>query len=411
MSDADKIRELQGREPSLGAAQNLRVDDRKYQLVKKGVDRKCPTLDEEEKQRVAKELVEDPKKNIKVGDEVLSGADLAFMVAESIQTINSETNPEQEYWRWIDEGQDIIHEMTDGEITHGDISHREEFLADLDQREIEIRNCVALYRSSNSPKAKEKLEFLMIKWAKLLEIRSAIKSSTKEKEDAQKTPEPKEEERLKAGKYLVLLAAIKNHQEAQDMRTWYNEGMDVIKDMNQAELSVEAIRRRQRYVENLEHRRRALIAMIALYKNPTNQEDYDRLVKMQRELAEFGEIQNIMRMATKSYEQALQNPTTNAQELEKAKVYYAVLRYKLEGKHIPDRVLYKLQVKSMVPDFSLAEEMINHRGKTRTKEESIALINQLRGRQSYVLKPKSEVRSFSPELYQKYLQQEMNSRV
>ena len=209
----------------------------------------------------------------------------------------------------------------------------------------------------------------------------------------------------------MLLAAIKNHQEAQDMRTWYNEGMDVIKDMNQAELSVEAIRRRQRYVENLEHRRRALIAMIALYKNPTNQEDYDRLVKMQRELAEFGEIQNIMRMATKSYEQALQNPTTNAQELEKAKVYYAVLRYKLEGKHIPDRVLYKLQVKSMVPDFSLAEEMINHRGKTRTKEESIALINQLRGRQSYVLKPKSEVRSFSPELYQKYLQQEMNSRV
>ena len=64
----------------------------------------------------------------------------------------------------------------------------------------------------------------------------------------------------------------------------------------------------------------------------------------------------------------------------------------------------------MVPDFSLSEEILNHRGETRSKEESIALINKLRGRQSYVLKPKSDIKSFSPELYQQYLQQRENLR-
>lgn len=407
VSEADKIRELQGRPTEEKTA---RQQDPQYKMVKEGLDKKCPTLDEKAKHDLTKELVEDPKKNVKIGEEVLCGADLAFMVAESIQRINSETNPEEEYWRWIDDGQKVIHEMTDGEITHDDVARREEFLGDLEQREVEIRNCVALYRSSNSPRAKEKLDFLMIKWAKLLEIRSAIKNGTKDKEDAQKNPEPKEEERLKAGKYLVLLAAIKNDRDAADIRTWYLEGQDIIKDMNQEKLTAEAIRRRQRYLENLEKRRRSLIAMIALYKHPTSQEDYERLQRMQRELAEFGEIQNIIRMATKSREEALRNPLVSEKEREKAKLYFAVLQYKLEGKHIPDRVLYKLQVKSMVPDFSLSEEILNHRGETRSKEESIALINKLRGRQSYVLKPKSDIKSFSPELYQQYLQQRENLR-
>ena len=418
VSEADKIRELQGISSERNSSAVLgpreteqnRQDNRQYQLVKKGLDQKCPTLDEKQKQQLTQELIEDPKKNIKVGDEVLCGADLAFIVAESIQRINSETNPEEEYWRWIDNGQKIVHDMTDGEITYDDVTHRDEFLNDLDQREIEIRSCVALYRSSNSPRAKEKLDFLMVKWAKLLEIRSAIKNGTKDKEDARKNPEPKEEERLKAGKYLVLLAAVKNDREASDIRTWYLEGQDIIKDMNGENITAEAIRRRQRYLESLEKRRQALMAMIALYQHPTSQADYERLQKMQRELAEFGEIQNVIRMATKSREEALRNPLVSEQEREKAKVYYAVLQYRLDGKHIPDRVLYKLQVKTPVQEYSLAEEIVDHRGKTRSKEESIALINKLRGRQSYVLKPKSEIRSFSPELYKQYLQQRENLR-
>ena len=59
-----------------------------------------------------------------------------------------------------------------------------------------------------------------------------------------------------------------------------------------------------------------------------------------------------------------------------------MLEYRLRGKEVPEKVLYKLGVKSFVPEYSMSEEILSKSFEDQTKEERIKRINELRGRQN-----------------------------
>lgn len=226
MAGAEQINNLRG----IGDLQEKpKVNDiSSRQVVRDRLEQLHPELTREENELVSEMVLSKDRggevtingktvNTTKIADEVATSLDLDFI--DSMQQINSETNPNQEYYRWIDEGIDIIKEMTDGNITDQDISHREEFLTNLDQREIEMKTCIALYQhiavfgsEKQREQARAKLEFLQVKWAKMLEIRSSIQNSTKDKAAALRDREVSEQEREESRIYLLALYYMRDNR-------------------------------------------------------------------------------------------------------------------------------------------------------------------------------------------------------
>ena len=181
-------------------------------LVREGIHRAYPQLEKKQVDEAAEQMMRSNNGKVKVGDVEVNVGDFSFTVARSIQTINSETTPLEEFYRWIDDAREVITEMTDNDITEADLKHREQFLGDMDQREIEIKTCIALYQNAavfGSEKVREQaqkqLEFLRVKWAKLLELRSAVKNSTKDRLQASLEPNVSEEEHDRGKLYVMAL--------------------------------------------------------------------------------------------------------------------------------------------------------------------------------------------------------------
>ena len=187
------------------------------QIIKDGIKKAHPHLTSTQVDSASKQLLDNGNKSkVKVGDTEISLGDFAYSVALSIQTINSETSPQEEFYRWIDDAKLVISEMTDNNISEADLKHREEFLSDLDQREIEIKTCISLYESAafyGSPQVREQaqrqLEFLRMKWAKLMELRSAVKNSTKSRLQVALEPKVSEEEHVRGKLYIMSLHYMK----------------------------------------------------------------------------------------------------------------------------------------------------------------------------------------------------------
>lgn len=183
------------------------------QVVKEGIKKVHPHLLDKQVEKASEQLMSNNSNGkVKVGDAEVSVADFAYAVALSIQTINSETSPQEEFYRWIDDAKSVISEMTDNNITEADLKHREDFLADMDQREVEIKTCLSLYESaafSGSARVREQaqkqLEFLRMKYAKLLELRSAVKNSTKSRIQVMLEPKVQEDEYIRGKLYIMAL--------------------------------------------------------------------------------------------------------------------------------------------------------------------------------------------------------------
>jgi len=183
------------------------------QVIKEGIKKSHPHLSDSQTEKASEQLMSNNNNGkIKVGDTEISVADFAYAVALSIQTINSETSPQEEFYRWIDDAKSVISEMTDSNITEADLKHREEFLADMDQREVEIKTCLSLYETaalSGSPRVREQaqkqLDFLRRKYAKLLELRSAVKNSTKSRIQVMLEPQVQEDEYIRGKLYIMAL--------------------------------------------------------------------------------------------------------------------------------------------------------------------------------------------------------------
>jgi len=187
------------------------------QIVKEGIKQAHPHLNETQIETASKQLLSNNNNGkVKVGDTEISIGDFAYSVALSIQAINSETSPQEEFYRWIDDAKLVISEMTDNCISDIDLKHREEFIANMDQREIEIKTCISLYESAVlygssqiREQAQKQLEFLRMKWAKLMELRSAVKNSTKSRLQVMLEPKVTEEEHVRGKLYLMTLQYMK----------------------------------------------------------------------------------------------------------------------------------------------------------------------------------------------------------
>lgn len=212
---AGRINAMRGLSSSRDEAQ--KQPDKREELVRKAVRKTVPNATLEQSETITQDLLS--KKSgvkIKSGNEEFLIDDFSCMVAQSMESLNSETNSEQEYSRWIDDASSIVKEMNDGFVSADDMKHREEFIGDMTERETEIKTCISLYRNSNTPQAKERLAFLEKKLAKLMELRSLIKSSTKDRADAIANPIITPEEHEKAKIYLRVLHAWKNDIEVPD---------------------------------------------------------------------------------------------------------------------------------------------------------------------------------------------------
>ena len=81
----------------------------------------------------------------------------------------------------------------------------------------------------------------------------------------------------------------------------------------------------------------------------------------------------------------------------------AVLEYRRRDKDVPEKVLYKLGVKTFVPDYSMSEEILQKNIQSQSKSDVIKRINELRGRQNASIAPKSvnkdKIQSFDMSRY------------
>ena len=139
--------------------------------------------------------------------------DFLFNIAESLECVRCETTSQNEYFNWIDESEQIIKHMTDGNISKQDLSERNNFISMSWQRESELLTCLALYEQSDNPLAKKRHAELMLKLVRLRQLRSAVLVGTQNTSDERHlTPEQKE--RLRA--IARVLAEMREYDEIAD---------------------------------------------------------------------------------------------------------------------------------------------------------------------------------------------------
>ena len=132
-----------------------------------------------------------------------------FDQALSIERINCETSTMNEYFTWIDEGQQIIKHMNDGFVSEDDLKEKTDFVDMSFQRETELITCLVLYEKSvqlGNKDAKVKYDELRLKLQKLREIRSSILVTTKNEADKK----VEREEYEKALHYYRLLGFLRD---------------------------------------------------------------------------------------------------------------------------------------------------------------------------------------------------------
>lgn len=379
--------------PAMASSEN-EVEVKKRAIIEKGLEKYSANLTREEKEIATNKLMaQSTNGSVKIGGEEIYVSDLAFEVALSIQSMESETTPLEEYWRFIKEGQDVLTEMTTDGVKPDELVHRNNFIGHLDQRETEMRVCMALYASSNNPAAKEKYNEMLVKLAKLMEIRSAIKNGTKNSAD-----EPTKEEKELAKKYVEFLAFRKVQYEDKTLYTDMEYSMFIA--MAQAAVALSNVHgvskendeAKARYIHNMELRLQEMMFLreSAMRNRNESTESMQNTIEMQKRIAAHQELMNLVKVATTPSRESIMLGRESEEDRVKREVCNAVLEYRLRGKEVPDKILYKLGVKSFVPDYSLSEDLLNKKMESHSKEDSIKRINELSGRQSILVKPRLE---------------------
>lgn len=111
--------------------------------------------------------------------------DMTVDLVENIESINSGTNSNEEYFSWLDDTTDILKNMNDGFVSVEELDVRNKFLDDTNQREAELMLCLGLLEGSRHPQAEEDARRLRYKLQKLREMRSAIEISTRNQADVE----------------------------------------------------------------------------------------------------------------------------------------------------------------------------------------------------------------------------------
>lgn len=409
MCAAPNINALRGISTSAPVGVPSKEDTKKKLIIEKGLQQLSLNLSREEKELAAQKLSDTQSNHdkIKVGDKEISVDQLAFDVASSLQSLESETSPEEEYFGWIYEAQEVITEMNTGGIEPHEIAHREDFLGNLDQREMDMRVIMALYAKSNTPEAKQRLAFMQVKLAKLMEIRSAVKASTKGPVEATLNPQTNDQDKETASEAIEYLGYCRNNFGNKDIYSDESYKLSIgcaqmLIGLAAAQaLSAAQKQEKQRYEELLENQRQYLLLQRDIFlrnKDASLQRTQD-LEIIQRRLAAHQEIMNLVKLATKP-----SSVNASEEEIERdqrtREVCAAVLEYRRRGMDVPEGILYKLGVKSFVPDYSASEDWLVQKSKNESKADVIRRINELTGRQSSGSRSISgDRRSFDSERY------------
>ncbi len=161
------------------------------------------------------EVINDGKEDKKLSSFVEELADAIekdtfyYNQASSIERINCETSTMNEYFTWIDEGQQIIKHMNDGFVSEDDLLEKNAFVDMSFQRETELLTCLGLYDKSyqmGNQDALVKGKELRLKLQKLREIRSSILVTTGNEADKKVSREDYE----KALHYYRLLGKMRD---------------------------------------------------------------------------------------------------------------------------------------------------------------------------------------------------------
>lgn len=409
MNAAPSINALRGITTPAPVAGPSKEEMKKKLIIEKGLQQTCLNLSAEEKEIATQKLMETQSSNdkIKVGGKEISIDQLAFDVANTLQALESETSPEEEYFSWIYEAKEVITEMNTGGIEPDEIAHREKFLGDLDQREMDMRVIMALYAKSNSPEAKAKLAFMQVKLAKLMEIRSAIKASTKNAVEATLNPHTNDQDKERAKDAVEYLDYCKANN--KDNKLYHDADYQLAIGCAQVLIGLAAHshltqaqkEEQKRYQEYLDNNMKYLLFQrdMGLRTKDLSLDNMEKFNDIQRRLAQQQEVHNLLKLATRPI-----NQFASEEEQEKERgtreVCAAVLEFRRRGKDVPEGILYKLGVKSFVPDYSASEDWLKEKSKFESKADVIKRINELTGRQSIISKPKSEVmKSFNSQRF------------
>ncbi len=377
MVDINALRGIPPQEQDENAIKEKRQESRKEQLIEKGLERARPDLKGPQKEK-AKEVLKQAINDPNMLDKTIE--DLAFSVAESLQNVDDELSPEAEYFQWIEEGQQVIEEMTDNDITDNDIKHREDFLDNLDQRENDLKLYISLYQKSSSSKAKEKLEFLQKKLAKLLEIRGAIEASTKSKEEAERQQDIQEEERRLAQEYYQMLEDRKR----KDDEIMFSD-LEYKAALLAAETAIALAVLEKKSQENKLRQER----LQAYMQKRANDMRFLHAIAPSSQIKDAYQKQQEMINLVKVANTSQQYGVYNEEEQIRRNICGAVLEYRRRDKEVPEKVLYKLGVKSFVSEYSMSEEILRKKMQNQSKEDIVKRINELRGRQNSSFVPKS----------------------
>lgn len=137
------------------------------------------------------------ERKVTIGGKVISGADLGFIIATSLQQIDASQDPLSEYYDWCERQQKIETDINTNGTTEEEVIARNAFIGFLDDRETEIKRIIHLYAGSafNSNSrlqevAQEKLKFLVFKLSELRRLRERT-ASTKAYADTKENTEEK----------------------------------------------------------------------------------------------------------------------------------------------------------------------------------------------------------------------------
>ena len=370
MVDINELRGISSSDnnPKKELSDKTEKEKKKQEVIEKGIARARPDLKGPEKEK-AKEILSRAVdgENLPMDKNL---EDFAFIVADALQSIENEVAPENEYINWIEDANKVIHDMTDGHINDADIDNRENFLSTLDERETEMRVYMALYAASNSSKAKDRLSFLQLKLAKLQQLRSAVLATTKSRAEAEAERQAKEEEKRLAMEYQRILEEKQQEQLYSDFEYKASLAMaqTLIAMAAVDELDKANQLRKQRYLNYMDRRADDMRFLNRINPDPKLNRNYSRHVEMM----------NLVKVANT----AQNHGHFTEEEQIRRNVCGAVLEYRRRDKEVPEKVLYKLGVKSFVPDYSMSEEILQRNISSQSQSDVIKRINELRGRQS-----------------------------
>ncbi len=174
---------------------------------------------------IAKELVFRNDFFIQIGDKKLTAQELRDDIIETIKNpINQTTNQ-----KWFDEGKDVIENMNDGNISPQDITQRQDFFHDIQNRITELETLLFLYQTNALPNSKEVISRIEERLQKLQKIKTTVQKATKEPEQALKNIQITEADKARAKIYIGVLDHLKEDKKIPDnmkIKLELNEGID-----------------------------------------------------------------------------------------------------------------------------------------------------------------------------------------